>query len=171
MTSIVKAMVGDFQLLTDIGRISYIESHGSSAKTEDIDRYVDEKYNDDIMKGELSDIENIYHIIYYDKQPVGYSKIRFDDLHPSIRPKNITKLERLYLIKEFYGLKLGNELFNFNVQLSKKNSQAGMWLYVWKENHRAINFYEKAGFEIIGSYDFRITATHSNPNHLMFLQY
>jgi ribosomal protein S18 acetylase RimI-like enzyme len=46
-----------------------------------------------------------------------------------------------------------------------------MWLFVWKENQRAIHFYKKAGFHIIGSYDFRLTETHSNPNHQMLLKY
>ena len=75
------------------------------------------------------------------------------------------------MLKEFYGLCLGLELLNFNIDLSKKNNEAGMWLFVWKENPRAISFYKKAGFEIIGSYDFKLTETHSNPNHQMFSKY
>ena len=46
-----------------------------------------------------------------------------------------------------------------------------MWLFVWKENHRAINFYNKAGFKIFGSHDFKLSETHANPNHVMFLKY
>ena len=34
-----------------------------------------------------------------------------------------------------------------------------------------IRFYEKKGFIITGSYDFPITATHTNPNHRMFLEF
>jgi ribosomal protein S18 acetylase RimI-like enzyme len=85
--------------------------------------------------------------------------------------KNVTKLERLYVLKEFHHLKLGLELFNFNVELSKKNNQAGMWLFVWTENLKAINFYKKAGFNIVGKYNFKISETHSNPNHQMLLLY
>ena len=171
MTSIVKAGEEDFQLLADIGKISYIESHGSSAKTADINMYLNEKYNYEVFKDELRDLKNIYHIIYHDKQPAGYSKIMFNTPHSNIQIKNVTKLERLYLLKEFYGLKLGFELFNLNFELSKNSNQAGMWLFVWKENHRAISFYKKLGFKVIGSYDFKLTETHSNPNHHMFLKY
>ena len=80
--------------------------------------------------------------------------------------ENITKLERIYLLKEFY---LGAELFEYNVRLAKENNQKGMWLFVWVENERAVNFYKKNGFVIIGSHDFKISETHSNPNHQMFL--
>ena len=46
-----------------------------------------------------------------------------------------------------------------------------MWLYVWTENHRAVNFYNNLGFKIVGEYDFKIFETHSNPNHQMLLSY
>jgi len=46
-----------------------------------------------------------------------------------------------------------------------------MWLFVWTENHKAINFYKKAGFKIVGQHDFQISATHSNPNHQMLLTF
>ena len=57
------------------------------------------------------------------------------------------------------------------MNLSKQNNQAGMWLYVWKENHRALAFYKKKGFIIVGDGLFRLTDEHSNPNWQMYLQY
>lgn len=171
MTLIVKAKKDDFKLLAEIGKISFIESHGNSASDADIDMYVNANYNNAVFKEELSDPKNIYHIIYLNNQPAGYSKIIFNSKHPKIQMENVTKLERLYLLKEFYGLKLGYELFKFNIELSKQNNQAGMWLFVWKENHIAVNFYKKTKFKIIGSYDFKLTKTHSNPNHQMLLKY
>ena len=171
MTSIVKASEKDFQLLSEIATLTFIESHGRSAKQEDINIYVTEKYSENVFKEELSDAKNIYHIIYYDNNPAGYSKIIFDTPYPDSKIKNITKLERIYLLKEFYNLKLGSALFHCNIDLSKRNHQMGMWLYVWKENERAVNFYKKNGFVIIGSHDFKISETHSNPNHQMFLRF
>jgi ribosomal protein S18 acetylase RimI-like enzyme len=171
MKSIIKATENDSTLLADIGRQTFIESHGESAEKADIDSYVHEKYTDAVFREELADPDNIYHLIYYNNRPAGYSKIILNSAHPEIQLQHITKLERLYLLKEFYNLQLGLVLFKFNVELSKSNGQTGMWLFVWKENNRAVNFYQKNGFERIGSYDFKISATHSNPNHQMLLKY
>lgn len=171
MTTITRAGESDIELLTVIGRTSFIESHGSSAIAEDIDAYVNKNYTDEAFKTELNDPGKIYHIIYYDGLPAGYSEIVFNDPPQQYEQKNITKLNRLYLLKEFYDKKLGYELFVFNIELSKKNDQSGMWLYVWKENHRAVSFYKRAGFKIIGSHDFRISDKHTNPNHKMLLVY
>ena len=171
MFSIVKATENDIQLLADIGKQSFMESHGSSATEETIDQYVKEKYTGAIFHLELNDPKNIYHIIYHNNEAAGFSKIILNCPHADLSIDNLTKLERLYLLKEFYSLKLGAELFKFNLELSKTNNQAGMWLFVWKENHRAVKFYKKAGFEIAGSYNFQLTPTHSNPNYLMLLKY
>ena len=109
--------------------------------------------------------------MYHDDEPAGYSKIIFNVPHYNIESSNVTKLDRIYLLEKFHGFGSGFELLNFNIELSVKNNQSGMWLFVWKENHRAVRFYEKTGFKIIGSYDFKISETHSNPNHQMFLKY
>lgn len=171
MNSILKAFPEDYKLLADIGKLSFFESHRSSASETDINYYVDENYTFEKFKEGLYNPDNIFHIIYHKDKPAGYSKIILNSPHPNIESKYVTKMERLYLLKEFYGLKAGLELFNFILELSRKNNQNGMWLFVWKENHRAVNFYKKAGFEIVGSYDFKLTDTHSNPNHLMLMKY
>jgi len=171
MISIAKAGKKDFKLLAELGELTFIESHGHSAAPDVISNYRNEKFSIDAISAELNEPANIFHIITYNNKPAGYSKIIFNTSHPIIEEKNVTKLERIYLLEEFYDLKLGHQLFQFILDISKKSEQAGMWLYSWKENQRAINFYKKNGFEIIGSYDFRLSESHTNPNHIMFLKY
>ena len=171
MTSIVRANEKDRQLLSQMAKQTLLESHADSPAAAGLDSYVRENYSEDALKQELRDEKNIFHIIYYNDRPAGYSKIIFNTSSEQRDIKDLAKLERFYLLKEFYGLKLGLELFKFNVELSKKNGQSGIWLYTWKGNQRAIQFYKKNGFVITGSHDFKISETLSNPNHQMFLKF
>lgn len=171
ISSIRQATIHDSNLLTEIAKASFLESHGHSASEVDIESYVNEKFTDQVFQNELKDEKNIYNLIYYHETPAGYSKIILNSKGPNLPTENLTKLERLYLLKSFYGLGLGKTLFDMNVDFSKAKNQLGMWLYVWKENERAIQFYNQNGFEIIGSYDFKISHRHSNPNHQMLLNY
>ena len=171
MTSIVRATLNNSALLTHIGKTSFLESHGNSASKENVNTYVSKKFTEKAFEEELKDSNNIFYIIYFNKIAVGYSKIVFNTQHSNIPIKNVTKLERLYVLQAFHSLKLGIALFNFNLKESIKNNQSGMWLFVWTKNHKAINFYNKAGFEIIGQHDFQISASHSNPNHQMLLTF
>lgn len=171
MIAIVKADIGDIETLANVGKQTFIESHGHSASADDVNAYIAEKYTYAVFREELSDINNIYFKIFYNKRLAGYSKIILDSPHPTISLSHVTKLERLYLLKEFYNLKLGAALFNHNVELSKKQNQQGMWLFVWKENNRALNFYLKKGFTVVGDHNFKISETHSNPNFQLLLMY
>ncbi|MEO6348110.1 MAG: GNAT family N-acetyltransferase, partial [Aquaticitalea sp.] len=121
MTSIVRATINDAKLLVRIGKTTFLESHGMSASKEDIAGFVKSKYNELTFSEQLQDSANHFYVLYHNHKPVGYSQLIFDFPHKTIPFENVTKLERLYLLKEFHHLKLGLELFNFNVQESKKH--------------------------------------------------
>ncbi len=171
MNSIISSTVHDAEELSRIARQSFIESHGHSASKEDITAYINSKFTFSAFEEELKNPNYIYHHVICDGQLIGYSKIVFNCESENIAQENITKLERLYLLQEFHSLKLGHALLEYNIQLAKRNHQKGMWLYVWKENTRAYHFYLKNGFKIIGEYDFKISANHSNPNYQLFLEF
>ena len=189
MISVIKATEENCKSIVSIGKVSIAEAHRDSTSEENINEYLGNNYNDKAIKEELNDSNNIYHIINYKGVVAGFSKIILNDRHPNNDAENVTKLDRIYLLKEFYGLKLGLELLNFNIELSKNNNQSGMWLlffdnsilknnnhipdwlYTWVGNNRAVNFYLKAGFKIIGSHKFYVTETHYNLNHHMFLNF
>jgi diamine N-acetyltransferase len=171
MISIIRATERDYNSIVGIGKISIAESHRDSCSAEDMHAFLERNYNSDAIKEELNDINNIYYIINYNDKPVGFSKIILNAKHPNIVTQNVTKLDRIYLLTEFYGLKLGLELLNFNIELSRNNNQSGIWLYTWVGNNRAINFYLKAGFTIIGSHKFYVTKTHYDLCHQLFLNF
>lgn len=171
MIEIVTANISDARVLAVIGKSTFLDAHGHSAPKKDIDIYTSNTYSIEAVTIELQQPENIYHVLYYKGEIAGYSKIVLNTPYENIIFPNITKLDRIYLLKEFYGLNLGRILLDFNFNWAKKNNQKGLWLAVWVNNFRAINFYKKIDFKIIGKYDFNISKTHSNPNHIMYLEF
>jgi len=171
MITIQRAAINDAQLITDIGIQSFHESHGHSGPPADIESYVSSTYNLKVVQDELRNPGKIFHVIYYSNQPAGFSKIILNGPHPLVKAKNVTKLEKIYLLKDFYNLKLGWNLFQVVINLSKEQKQTGMWLYTWTKNERAVRFYKKNGFGIIGETFFKISDSHSNPNYVMYLKY
>jgi ribosomal protein S18 acetylase RimI-like enzyme len=171
MISLRRLTVADAAMLSEIGGISLIESHGHSAPAEIMHAYRSKAFTEEACRQELLDEANIFHAIFYKGEPAGYSKIVFHCPHPVVSLNPVTKMERLYLLKEFYALKLGQQLMQNAVDLSKAAGEKGMWLNVWKGNERALRFYWKQGFETVGESEFVLTETHSNPNWVMLLKY
>lgn len=171
MVQIILATKEDVGALTHLARNTFVASHGHSAAPHDIQKYMDANFTEAQLLPELLNKNCIYSLIYLDDSLAGYSKITFNTTHPQITSTQATKLDRLYLDQNFYGKDLGKKLMHHNLQLSQEKLQLGMWLYVWKENQRAVNFYQKMDFKIVGEGDFRITDNHSNPNFIMYREY
>ena len=171
MNHILRATVDHINQLTEIARICFLDAHGSSAPEEDIEGYMAKYFNRNAFLQELKNPENQYYLIYDANKLAGYSKIVFGVPNENIDEQPIAKLERFYLLKAFYGKGLAAELLHFNRKIAQEDHQRGIWLAVWIENHRAIKFYTKNNFRKVGSYDYQISATHANPNHIMYLSF
>lgn len=171
MISFIRATEQDCETIVNIGRVSVKEAHLGSCPEEILDEYISNHYNNDTIKKELADTNNIYFIITYNNQPAGFSKIVFNAPHAAINRTNTTKLDRIYLLKEFQGAKLGFELLQHNITLAKNNGQSGMWLFTWMGNKKAIDFYTKAGFTTIGNHNFHVAQEYYNANYHMLLNF
>lgn len=171
MIAIRALTVKDAPLLAKIGGISLLESHGHSAPGEIMQAYVDRSFSEASCRQELEDPENVFFLISHNGVAAGYYKIIAKSPYEGSAEEEVTKLERLYLLKSFYGLSLGEKLMTHAIDQSKLSGDKGMWLNVWKGNERALRFYRKHGFEVIGESKFVLTSTHSNPNWVMALNY
>ena len=161
----------DAEMIVDLGLAAVELAHRDSCSAADLRQYLEEHYNMDAIINELFEPKHIYHIMFCDGKPAGFSKVIFNANHPNIPGENATKLDRIYLDSSFFHLNLGQKLLAHNIALSKDEGQSGMWLFTWTGNERAVNFYLRNGFSIIGSHMFKVSETHSNPNHHMYLAY
>ncbi len=168
---IQKAELKDSGSIAALGRKTFLAAHEGSTPVEDMDRYLNEKFSVATVESELSDPKNIFYTLQSGDDLAGYSKIIYNATI-SLLPENnnACKLERLYISENYYGKKLGYKLFDFNKNLCIENQQSGIWLTVWVENERAIAFYDRVGFRIIGEILFTV-GTQKSPNYVMWLEF
>lgn len=160
--------IADAGALAQMGAKSFRESHHTSASAENIRDYMANTYTLDQLANELSDSRNVFRVAKVGEQIAGFSKIIPDAANPAINADHTCKMERLYVLEEFFHLKIGQLLFDECIRNAHELNQSGIWLNVWTGNPRAIKFYTKQGFSVVGQSWFRISATHSNPNFLMW---
>lgn len=168
-TVIAAPSVEDADELAYVGAISFLESHQTSASPEDISTYIRNNYTSEKFVADITNSQVRMLVARVDGKIAGYSKIIPDTIHEAIHAERSCKMERLYVLGEFLHLRIGQLLFDENVKIANTLQQSGLWLNVWTGNARAIRFYQKQGFEKAGDTYFRISATHQNPNFLMWL--
>lgn len=76
------------------------------------------------------------------------------------------ELVRIYIEEEFIGKGYGPALMKSCLEEAKSNGHRMIWLGVWEKNLRAIRFYEKWGFTIVGTKEFILGRDLQN-DHIM----
>lgn len=160
--------LSDAEALAIMGAKSFFESHHTSASRADIEDYIANTYTPGRFASEIEDPNNIFRIAKICDKIAGFSKIVPDAFNSQLQKEHSCKMERLYVLEEFLSLKIGQLLFDECIKNARELNQSGIWLNVWTGNTRAIRFYMKQGFTVAGETLFRISATHSNPNYLMW---
>lgn len=72
----------------------------------------------------------------------GFGESRDKDL------ENMGELMTIYVLSEFWGKEVSNQLFAATYSELKKRGYKGFYLWVLKENYRARRFYEKMGMQL-----------------------
>ena len=165
--SIEPFSLSEVEVLSEIGKKTFMESHGHSADPKDVQDYIDSHFNKNVLLKELEHPDIHLRKILVKDQLAGYSKLILNSSPTFTQINPIAKFERLYLLKEFYGFGLGKKLLKHNIKMAREYKQKGLWLFVWTENVRAFKFYQKSGFKVTGKHDIKISENHSNPNYIM----
>ena len=157
MIKIKIAKEADTVILVDLGKTTYVESHGQFIKNEnDLIKYVDNAFSASKTKQDLNNPKHLFFIIYVDDLPVGYAKLVLNAEHESVASQNNCRLERIYILNEFIPLKVGQQLLTFVEEKVKALGLGTMWLSVYIKNKRAIRFYERNEFKNVGELNFLV---------------
>lgn len=118
--------------------------------------YLKKGFSTEKLKTELTDKNAEFYFAELDDKVIGYLKVNFGQSQTEIKDKNALEIERIYVLKEFHGKKIGEILYDKAIELAKEKNVEYIWLGVWEENPRAIRFYEKNGFVAFGKHIFKL---------------
>lgn len=108
------------------------------------------------VKNGLQKENNVFWIAFVDEKPVGYAKLKLNSSTEFISENKISQLQKIYVLKEFISLKIGYQLQKVLLKKAKNFGSNQIWLSVFVENKRAINFYLRNDFNQIGKHQFQI---------------
>ena len=66
------------------------------------------------------------------------------------------EIERIYVLDEFHGKKVGLTLYNRALEIAQQRNIDYIWLGVWENNFKALNFYRKQGFIEFDQHIFKL---------------
>jgi diamine N-acetyltransferase len=145
----------DVEVLWKLSRQTFIEAFAHQNSAEDMDIYVNTSLAKERLDEEWKNVDSEFYFLKNEKSEImGYFKINYNDAQNEKLGNDHLELERIYIIKEYQNLGLGTKILDFIIEKSKAWKISKLWLGVWEENHHAIRFYERNGFEKFSEHFF-----------------
>ncbi len=164
MNSLVQtkiATVEDAETISALAKITFAETFGHYFRDpKDLLSYFDRTFSVEKISDSIQKENNIFWLGFYEDHAVGYAKLKLNSPSPFVSGKNLSQLQKIYVLKNFLSQKVGLELQETLLASAKEKGSETVWLSVLKQNERAKRFYLKNGFEIVGEHDFQIGKEH-----------
>ncbi|HNR08741.1 MAG TPA: GNAT family N-acetyltransferase [Saprospiraceae bacterium] len=151
-----KVTLNDIQQLQEIGRKTFYETFAGSNTKEDMQKYLDESFSETKLTEELTDQNSEFYFAKIEDKIIGYLKVNFGASQTELKDNKALEIERIYVPKEFHGKKVGQILYDKAIEIAEQHNSDYVWLGVWEENPRAINFYKKNGFVEFDKHIFKL---------------
>mgnify|MGYP003635419239 CR=1 FL=1 len=147
-----KVTLNDIEQLQQIGR----QTFSSSNTEENMTTYLEEGFSNEKLIEELNNESSEFYFALSENELVGYLKINFGQSQTELQDDTALEIERIYVLKEFHGKKVGQVLYEKAIEIANQKNANYVWLGVWEENPRAISFYKKNGFVEFDKHIFKL---------------
>ncbi|MDQ1085820.1 GNAT family N-acetyltransferase [Siphonobacter sp. SORGH_AS_1065] len=156
MTAIVITPVtlDDLSKLQQIEKETFYETFAETNTAEDMQDYLAKSFSDEKVTSELTNPESAFYFALEENRVIGYLKINSGQAQTEIKDLNSLEIERIYVLQEFQGRKVGQLLYNKALSVARERNFEYLWLGVWEKNEKAIHFYKKNGFETFDQHVF-----------------
>jgi len=146
----------DVGQLQEIGRTTFSETFSASNTEENMEMYLTEGFSNAKLLEELNNETSQFYFALIEDKVVGYLKINFGASQTELKDEKALEIERIYVLKEWHGQKVGQFLYEKAIEIASQKKTAYVWLGVWEENPRAIRFYKKNGFVEFDKHIFKL---------------
>jgi GNAT superfamily N-acetyltransferase len=144
----------DARALTAFMTDCFRETYVSLCAAEDIDAYVAGAFLEPRQRAELQDPSMRTLLIEERDAWAGYAQLKWGEPAPSVRGRPAVELARFYVDRPWQGRGVAQVLMRAALEAAAAEGARVAWLGVWQRNPRAVRFYEKAGFRVVGTQGF-----------------
>lgn len=151
------ATAQDAEALSHIGAATFLETYTEIIDGPDMLAHCTRQHSSAVYGKYLADPACSVWIAEYAATgaPVGYAVNCPPDLPVAIQPGDV-ELKRIYCFSRFHGAGIGAALMQAAIEDARTRGAPRLLLGTYQDNHRAVAFYKRHGFELIGTRQFQV---------------
>ena len=144
-----RADAGDAGKLSVIGAASFLETFANDHPGDETVAFIRTYHSESAWAATLAKPGTVVWIVEEVAGcPVGYAVLSAASL-PGTDPQD-AELKRIYMLSRWHGTGMGRALYDAAEAEARARGAPRLVLSVYTRNNRAIRFYEKQGFDVIG---------------------
>ena len=151
---VIAVSMNELPELQQISKQTFYETFSDVNSEENMQKFLQEAYDIDKLRVEMENPDSAFYFARLDDRIIGYLKINIGQAQTEIKDTDSLEIERIYVLKEFHGMKVGQILYEKALSIAREKHCRYLWLGVWENNARAISFYKKNGFVEFGQHKF-----------------
>ena len=154
-----RAHAVDAPALAEIGARTFVETFGHLYAAEDLAEFLATAYSLEKTRADLANPAAAAWLVEANGQVIGHAQCGSCDLpHPDVTAQ-CRELKRFYLVRTAQSGGIGGRLFRVCLDWMLEDGPRDLWIGVWSENHGALRFYGRQGFDKVGEYGFQVGTT------------
>jgi len=115
-----RATLADAEKLSAISRQTFYDTFTGTCTEEDMQNFLEQYFNVAQVQRELSNFEDYFYFAEVEGMPVGYLRFMEDyNNWPLVKQWKALELKRLYVIKEYHGKGIAQQLMDFFILFAK----------------------------------------------------
>jgi len=153
--SIRPAAPNDAAAVALVGAATFLESYAGVIDGAALVRHCAQKQTEAVYATALADPAQRLWLAELDGAPVGYLHLTPPDLPVAAQDGDL-EIKRIYVLSRLHRSGLGRRLLACAQDHARATDAKILLLGVYKENHRALAFYGRMGFETVGERAFDV---------------
>lgn len=148
------AGIADAALLSALSTRAFTETFGHLYTPADLGAFL-ARLDEACWAAELADPALVIRLAEDDGVAAGFAKLGPPGA-AFTPPGPHAELRQLYVLAPWHGSGLADTLMNWTIETARDRGATDLYLSVFIDNPRARRFYERHGFERVGSYTFMV---------------
>lgn len=148
------ATAHDAALLAELGARTFFDTFAADNSETDMAAYLASAFSPTVQSRELLDPRSTFLVACAGETSVGYARLRFGESRPCAKGRQPVEIARFYADRPWIGRGVGAALMRASLGFATMRGCDVVWLDVWEKNYRALAFYQKWGFQVVGSQSF-----------------
>lgn len=163
MIRIRDANIDDLPRIRNLASEIWPVAYGKILSTSQLAYMLEMMYSISSLTDQMQRLGHTFLLMTDDELPVGFASF---SRHEN---ENVFHLNKIYVLPGYQGKNLGKQLLNHVIESIKKEDASALQLNVNRHN-KALHFYEKQGFKIIGKEDIDIGGGYFMNDYVMELK-